>query len=267
MPTLEPSARFWDGIILPVRFVGPVLQDAELRYHPTVKEVIALLRVLNTCHTMITSYSEKKFCVYTRYSLFKSKTMDGRCLKWAVNLSPWDLDIWRVEIDEDGWAAILVAGITPRERLDEVAKTPVPEKGSRIKTPPVSLEAFSSDRIGHLLSFDGAANRDSLGVLLASSGDSRTATVNEAEYFGLVKGMQLALDMGVQELVVVGDSRLAIQQLQGGSKSLRQLHMKRDFNAATDYISKRVIQDQAHWRPRTPENASCSKVWTESMRN
>ncbi|OWY90166.1 hypothetical protein PHMEG_00041830 [Phytophthora megakarya] len=68
------------------------------------------------------------------------------------------------------------------------------------------------------------------------------ATVNEAEYSGLVKSMQLALDMRVQELVVVGDSRLAIQQLQGVI-GCTQPHL--DFNAAADYISKRVIQDQS----------------------
>ncbi|OWZ12928.1 hypothetical protein PHMEG_00013825 [Phytophthora megakarya] len=73
MPTLAPSARFWDDTILPVRFVGRVLQDADLRYHPAEKEV------LKTCHTMITSCSEKKIRVYIRYSvlawLFKSKTV------------------------------------------------------------------------------------------------------------------------------------------------------------------------------------------------
>ncbi|OWZ09996.1 reverse transcriptase [Phytophthora megakarya] len=123
-----------DGTIIFVRFVGRVLQNAELRYHPADKRGLALLCVLNTCHTMITSCSEKKIRVYTRYLvlawLFKSKTVDGRCLKWAVNMSPWDLDIRRVENDEDGLAAILGAGITPRERLDEVAETLVPEKGS-----------------------------------------------------------------------------------------------------------------------------------------
>ncbi|OWY94795.1 hypothetical protein PHMEG_00035371, partial [Phytophthora megakarya] len=208
-----------------------------------------------------------------------SKTVDGRCLKWAVNLSPWDLDIRRVENDEDGLAAILGAGITPRERLDEVAETLVPDKGSRIKIPPVSLEMLSNDHIGHLLSFDGAAKRDGSGgaacilwslpsweIVAATGHFLEKATVNEAEYSGLVKGMQLALSAGIQELVVVGDSRLAIQQLQGvigctqpnllrllqeagglqaKFKSLRLVHVKRDFNAAADYISKRVIQEQA----------------------
>ncbi|OWY97774.1 reverse transcriptase, partial [Phytophthora megakarya] len=111
-----------DGAILPVRFVGRVLQDAELRYHPAEKEVLELLRVLNTCHTMITNCSEKKIRVYTPYSmlawLFKSKTVNGRCLKWAVNLSPWDLDIRRVENDEDGLAAILGAVIQDQSSLE-----------------------------------------------------------------------------------------------------------------------------------------------------
>ncbi|OWZ04674.1 hypothetical protein PHMEG_00023384 [Phytophthora megakarya] len=57
------------GTILPVRFVGRALQDAELRHHPTEKEVLALVCVLKTCHTMIISCSEKKIRVYTRYSV------------------------------------------------------------------------------------------------------------------------------------------------------------------------------------------------------
>ncbi|OWZ13953.1 reverse transcriptase [Phytophthora megakarya] len=173
--------------------------------------------------------SEKKIRVYTWYSvvawLFKSKTVDGRCLKWALNRSPWAPDIRRLENDEDCLAAILVAGITPGN-----ASTSLP-----------SWEIVAA--AGHFL---------------------EKATVNEAEYSGLVKDMQLARDMGVQELVVIGDSRFAIQQLKGvigctqphllrllqeaeglqaTFKFLRLVHVKRDLNAAADYISKQVIQD------------------------
>ncbi|OWZ08168.1 LOW QUALITY PROTEIN: reverse transcriptase [Phytophthora megakarya] len=229
-----------DGTILPVRFVGRVLQDAEL-YHPSEKEVLALLQVLNTCHTMITSCSEKKIRVYTPYSvlawLFKSKTND-----------------------EDGLAAILGAGITPRECLDEVTETLVPDKGSRIKTPPVSLEMLSSDHIGHLPSWE-LPREMGPGAPHASSGASRIvaatghflkkATVNEAEYSGLGKGMQLALNAGILELVIgyTQPHLLRLLQeaegLQAKFKSLRLVHVKRDFNAAADYISKRVIQEQS----------------------
>ncbi|OWZ00446.1 hypothetical protein PHMEG_00028359 [Phytophthora megakarya] len=187
---------------------------------------------------MITSCAEKEIRVYTRYSvlawLFKSKTVDGK-----------------------------MPQVSPPERLDEVAETLVPEKGSRIKTPPVSLEMLSSDHIGHLLSFDGAAKRDGSGgaacilwslpsweIAAATGHFLEKATVNEAGH----------------KLVVVGDSRLAIQQLQGAIgctqphllrllqeaeglqakfKSLRLVHVKRDFNAAANYISKRVIKEQS----------------------
>jgi hypothetical protein len=43
--------------------------------------------------------------------VFKSRTLEGRCLKWAVNLSPWDLETVRVKSDDDGLAAIPGAGI------------------------------------------------------------------------------------------------------------------------------------------------------------
>ncbi|KAE9086925.1 hypothetical protein PF006_g25918, partial [Phytophthora fragariae] len=37
-------------------------------------------------------------------------------------------------------------------------------------------------------------------------------TVNDAEYNGLLKGLQMAREKDITELVVVGDSRIVIQQ-------------------------------------------------------
>ncbi|GMF48395.1 unnamed protein product [Phytophthora fragariaefolia] len=112
----------YDGKIQPVRFTGRVLTDAELRYHIAEKEVIAGLNVLQVFRTLL------KGCrleVYTRHSVFKwilqSKTADGRCVPWGVMLSHWNSTVRKVQRDEDGVAAIVGAGITPREHLDEVA--------------------------------------------------------------------------------------------------------------------------------------------------
>ncbi|OWY91925.1 hypothetical protein PHMEG_00039272 [Phytophthora megakarya] len=152
---------------------------------------------------MIISCSEKKIRVSTRYSLFKSKAMDGRCLKWAVNLSPCDLDIRRVENDEDGLAVILGAGITPPGNTSMRLPRPWFRKSVPGSRP-------HHDHIGHLLSFDGSAKTDGSGgaacilwslpsweIAAAAGHFLERATVNESEYSGLVKGMQLALDMGV----------------------------------------------------------------------
>lgn len=86
---------------------------------------------------------------------------------------PYDLDIPRTKQDDDGLASNLGEGITPRERMDEIAEELIPSKGARVKTPPVRPELLGSDHAGHMLSFDGAAkNETGPGALLISCGNS-----------------------------------------------------------------------------------------------
>ncbi|POM71380.1 Reverse transcriptase [Phytophthora palmivora] len=232
----------YDGIVHPVRFTGRVLNDAELRYHIAEKEVIAFLRVLEVFRTLVDG--SPKIVVYTRYSVLKwlltSQSADGRTVKWGLKLSHWDLEIRRVQHDEDGLAAILGAGITPREHLDEVAEDLIPAKG-RVKPPVLDAQDF---------------------IL----GD---VTENDADYHGLLKGLTLAIERGVQDVVVVGDSRIAIQQAQGlincnqpnlqrklaeyevlktKFKSVRLVHVKRAFNQAAHYLTSKTLALGESWK-------------------
>ncbi|GMF50362.1 unnamed protein product [Phytophthora fragariaefolia] len=125
-----------DGVIQPVRFMGRVLNDAEIRYHIAEKEVLAVIRVLQ---------------------VIKLETADGRTVLWGVVRSHYDLDIRKVQRDEDGLAVILGAGITPREHLDEVAENLIPVKGRDRTSPVLSVEMLEPDYFGVVLSFDGAA--------------------------------------------------------------------------------------------------------------
>jgi hypothetical protein len=120
--------------------------------------VIAIMRVLNVFRSLIEGCP---LVIYTRYSVLKwivtSKSADGRCVPWGVALSQWTMEIRKVQRDEDGLSAILGAGITPREHLDEIAESLIPAKG-RIKPPPVvSVEMLGEDFQGIVMSFDGAA--------------------------------------------------------------------------------------------------------------
>ncbi|KAE9295680.1 hypothetical protein PF008_g24197 [Phytophthora fragariae] len=93
-------------------------------------------------------------------------------------------------------------------------------------------------------------------------------TVNDAEYNGLLKGLQMARERNITELVVVGDSRIVIQQVQGlinchqpnlqrklaeceamkeHFTSLRLVHVKRDFNQAADYITSKTLVLDDSW--------------------
>ncbi|GMG14522.1 unnamed protein product [Phytophthora fragariaefolia] len=197
----------YDGKIQPVRLTGRVLNDAELRYHIAEKEVITVLRVLQSFRTLLEGCRLEG---YTRHSVFKwilqSNTADGRCVPWGVMLSHWDITVGKVQRDEDGLAAIMGAGITPREHLDGVAELFIPAKG-RVRKPPVlSVEMFDDTYQG-IVRFDGAAKtstrRGSCGrilwqlpggkVLEARGFTLDDVSVNDAEHNGLLKGVKRAL--------------------------------------------------------------------------
>jgi hypothetical protein len=92
--------------------------------------------------------------------------------------------------------------------------------------------------------------------------------VNDAEYHGLLKGLALAQEQGIQDLIVVGDSRIVIQQVQGlincnqpnlqrrlaeckvlddKFKSLKLVHVKRDYNQAADYLTSKTLTLGEAW--------------------
>ncbi|OWZ06825.1 LOW QUALITY PROTEIN: hypothetical protein PHMEG_00020870 [Phytophthora megakarya] len=79
-------------------FCGRVLKDAEMNYHSAEKEVRALLLPMKICYTQLAG---KKLHVYTRFStlawVYKSKSLFGRAVQFAVLLSPWELEFKRIK--------------------------------------------------------------------------------------------------------------------------------------------------------------------------
>jgi len=84
----------------------------------------------------------------------------------------------------------------------------------------------------HALFFDGCSkgnpgragagavlyNEDGAEVFAESAFVGHTATNNEAEYTGLILGLNEAIKRGITELCVCGDSQLVIRQMQGKYK-------------------------------------------------
>ncbi|GMF55638.1 unnamed protein product [Phytophthora fragariaefolia] len=85
-----------------------------------------------------------------------------------------------------------------------------------------------ADYDGYVLSFDGSAKTEKNGgygscssilwrlpswdIEIAASAHVPSTTVNIAEYTGMNNGVVAALQRGVSDLIIVGDSRRAIQQ-------------------------------------------------------
>ena len=266
-----------EGKLHPVRYIGRTLNASEVRYHAAEKEVLALLRVLNNCFPFLAGQPLK---VYTRFSTLKwiytSKTLQGRALQWAVMLSPWTLEICKMQGGQDGLAALLAASISPPDAMDILAADLVPKKAF-LPSPLVCMEQLEDNYDGYLLSFDGAAklktNVGSAGIVLwklpewtivtAQGFHLENVTVNEAEYYGMLQGLRVALELNISELVVVGDSRIAIQQvleyidchkphlqlllakaqeLKASFAKAQFLHVKREYNSAADYIATKTLR-------------------------
>lgn len=115
--------------------------------------------------------------------------------------------------------------------------------GARGNPGPAAIAAVVSDEAGE--------------VLRAESETIGRATNNVAEYKALLLGIQLAGDLGADEVELIGDSELVVRQIEGRYKvkdaglkplhaeakaALERLpswsirHVKRKFNAAADQL-------------------------------
>ena len=268
-----------DEKLHPVKFVGRVLKASEINYQLAEKEILALLRVLKVCYTMLVGH---KINVLTRFSsikwIFTSKSTYGRHHLFATLLSPWDLVIRRVDPADCGYAGLLTAGIVPPEKIDEALGELEPEK-IKGRAPEMTVELLPRDYDGFLVSFDGSARTPAKGgegaysyvlwklpewtIEMVNSQFLSEGTVNEAEYHGMLAGMKLAVERGITKLCVVGDSRIAIQQVQGRIQCrkdnlqvllsqfqelekkfewLRVIHVPRAFNGSADLLANAALK-------------------------
>ena len=78
-------------------------------------------------------------------------------------------------------------------------------------------------------------------------------TNNSAEYTGLIAGMAKALNLGVKELEVIGDSQLIIYQVQGRYKC-KQPHLKPLLEKA-HHLSRKFDRITFEWKRRKHNEA------------
>ena len=121
----------YDGVYHPVTFTSRTLKPNELNYGAVVKEVLALLRVLDACYTTL---APQEITVLTRHFtiawLMQSRGLNGRLGRWAALLSNCTIEVERCKKGEEENLGMLAASITPREEVEEMLITiPSPPKG------------------------------------------------------------------------------------------------------------------------------------------
>ncbi|OWY99792.1 LOW QUALITY PROTEIN: hypothetical protein PHMEG_00029148 [Phytophthora megakarya] len=271
-----------------------------MNYHATEKEVLALLLLLKTCYIQLAG---RALHVYTRFStlewIAKSKSLFGRAVQWAVLLSPWHLIVQRIKEKDCAFTRLIQSTVTSFVDIDDSLELVAPpQKGSptaRID-PQLLYTKLPLDYSGLVVSFDGSAKTEKNGgygscarvvwrlpewtIVLAASAYLEATTVNVAEYTGMNNGS--SLELGADNLVVVDDSRLAIQQslgviacrketlmaqlnhhkeLTSKLKSVKYLHILREFNAAADSLATEALESKTSKVVLDESNSS----WQDSI--
>ncbi|OWZ04076.1 LOW QUALITY PROTEIN: reverse transcriptase [Phytophthora megakarya] len=266
-----------DGTYHPVAFASRALKTNELNYNVTEKEVLALLRGLDLYYNLLIRCEIR---VLTRHFalawLFKSTGLQGRLGQWSSLLAPWTLEITKCTKGEDEILGAIAVSITPRSenrrRSDRLCSRKEPKRRIQAPIPTVDREEEL-----WMISFDGSARVKRGGAAFstistrmgggkARSGYLEGLTVNEAEYNGLILGLDMLEDLAHKRLVVYGDSNFVIRQVPGEfdckapgltllkQKALNRLrkwsehelvHMKRDWNGSADSLASAALQQQS----------------------
>lgn len=91
--------------------------------------MLALLRILDVCYTMLVAREIKVLIRYPTLAwLLQSSDLNKRLGRWVALLSIWTLEIHKCERGEVEILGTLAASITPREQVDEVLIAIAPKK-------------------------------------------------------------------------------------------------------------------------------------------
>ncbi|OWZ07004.1 hypothetical protein PHMEG_00020658 [Phytophthora megakarya] len=197
-----------------LRHFDKVLKDAEMNYHSAEKEVRALLLPMKICYTQLAG---KKLHVYTRFStlawVYKSKSLFGPAVQFAVLLSPWELDVERIKEKDCAFSQLLQSTITNFGGLDDsLTMVASPTRGS-----PNTRFGFYSAKIEKNGGYGSCSwilwKLPDWQIVIAASTYLETTTVNMAEYTGMNNEVQTALEYSAEDLVIVGVTRSDLEFL------------------------------------------------------
>ncbi|XP_070017816.1 uncharacterized protein [Nicotiana sylvestris] len=152
--------------------------------------------------------------------IFQKPVPMGKLAKWQILLSEFDI------------VYVTQKAIKGQALADHLAENPVGGEYELLKTyfpdEEVSLigEDITETYDGWRMFFDGAANFKGLGiraVLVSTIGQNYpvsaklrfSCTNNMEEYKACILGLRLAIDINVQELLVIGDLDLLVHQVLG----------------------------------------------------
>jgi ribonuclease HI len=207
---------------IPVYYVSKTLLDAETRYLPLEKLVLAL----RTATRKLPHYFQShKVIVYTEFplkSLLRKADFSGRISTWSVELSQYDIDFQPRTAVKGQVLANFVAEFSPTmappppTKKGEVAELPTKESKEPAEQNPREWKLFVDGSACNTGSGVGIVLFPPNGIMIELSVRlGFSASNNVAEYEALLLGLKSAKTLKAERIRVHCDSQLVVHQLSG----------------------------------------------------
>ncbi|XP_070008995.1 uncharacterized protein [Nicotiana sylvestris] len=191
-----------------IYYVSKSLLDAETRYPQLEKLALALimasrkLRPYFQCHPIVV------VTAYPLRNILHKHELSGRLAKWVIELSEYEITYQPRIAIKSQVLADFVADFSQEMQLEA-------EK---------ELHVFNGANPGTWTLFnDGSSNVKGAGlgiVLVPPTGETirqtikcHSITYNEAEYEAMISGLELALELGINQIIIKSDSQLVVNQM------------------------------------------------------
>ena len=198
------------GVQRPVYYVSKSLHEAEVRYLPLKKAILAVMHGTRKLPHYFQSHTIVILTQLPFRFLLQSFDYIGRISKWGTILGAFDIK-----------GQVLI------DLMVEFAETPLEERMEKQNMDEKSVGAISlQEPLSWKVYVDGAVNHRGSGVRLVLISLERItiekslrlsflAANNETKYEALLVGMTMVQKMGGKAVEMFSDSRLVIGQIQG----------------------------------------------------
>ena len=188
-----------------VYYCSRALREAEERYPRMEKLILALVTAARKLRPYFQAHTIEVPTEYLMKQVLHKPETSGRLMKWALELSKFDIRYKPKTTIKGQVLADFVMEFTSTELAEDTRETP-------------DLPIWK-------LSVDGAANAQGSGAgLILTSPEGIDieyalrfgfqASINEAEYEAVIVGLNLAHSMEVDQLEVCSDSQLVVKQIE-----------------------------------------------------
>ena len=223
------------GVQQPIYYISKTLVDAETRYLPLEKLVLALVHATRKLPHYFQAHT---VCVLTKYplqSLLKRSDFTGRIAKWGTQLGSFDIRYRPISLVKGQVLVDFVAEFTPRGGMKMICSIEV-----------IPWKVFVDGASSAL----GAGARIIVitpeGIKLEHSFSlGFKAFNNVAKYEALLVRLGVVSDLGAKEVEVYSDSRLVVNQVQGSfeAKDPRMMEYLRLVKQTNHHFQNvRVVQ-------------------------